>query len=92
MNSLDDCPDLLTVKEVAEILRLKENTIYRLQGLRKTRIGNGRGMIRYRKKDLISYINAGASEEVKNDAHQKTQRHRKVGLPTLLRWEELQAV
>ena len=90
MDSLANCPDLLTVKEVAEILRLKPNTVYSLKGLRKTHIGNGRGMLRFRKIDLISYINAGVEEEVIVDGNQKTERYPDMGLRSLVSWEEIQ--
>ena len=84
MNSLADYPDLLTVKEVAEILRLRPNTVYSLRGLKKTHIGNGRGMLRFRKIDLISYINAGVEEEVTLDDDQKTERYPEMGLQFLV--------
>ncbi|MDD5722479.1 MAG: helix-turn-helix domain-containing protein [Syntrophales bacterium] len=90
MDSLADCPDLLTVNEVAEILRLKPNTVYSLKELRKTHIGNGRAMLRYRKIDLISYINAGVEEEVTLDDNQKTERYPKMGLRDLVPWKEIQ--
>jgi hypothetical protein len=91
MNFMDDYPSLLTVSEVADILRLKPSTVYGLKGLRKTRIGNGRGHVRYRKIDIVSYINAGVEpEEGLSDAGEQTQRHRKMGIPTLLSWQELQ--
>ena len=90
MNSLADYPDLLTVKEVAEILRLKPNTVYSLRGLKRTHIGNGRGMLRFRKIDVISYINTGVEEEITLDENQKTERHPEVGLRDLISWEEIQ--
>lgn len=92
MNFMDEYPSLLTVSEVAEILRLKPSTVYGLRGLRKTRIGNGRGHVRYRMFDLISYINAGVEPEgVASNASEQTQRYRKMGVPALLSWKELQA-
>ena len=90
MDSLANCPDLLTVKEVAEILRLKPNTVYSLRGLRRTHIGNGRGMLRFRKIDVISYINSGVEEEVTLDENQKTERYPEMGLRDLISWEEIQ--
>jgi hypothetical protein len=90
MDSLANCPDLLTVKEVAEILRLKPNTVYSLRGLKRTHIGNGRGMLRFRKIDVISYINAGVEEEVTFDENQKTERYPEMGLRDLISWEEIQ--
>ena len=56
MNFLDKYPELLTVNQIAEILKVKVNMVYRLSGLVKIRIGKGRGLIRYRKIDLINYI------------------------------------
>lgn len=92
MNFLADYPDVLTVDEVATILRLKPNTIYSLKGLRKTRIGNGRGMLRFRKVDVISYINAGVEEEGKGNADHETKRYRDVGISGLISWKEVQTI
>jgi len=88
---LDEYPELLTVNEVADLLRVKPATVYSFRGLVKTRIGNGRGAVRFRKKDVISYINAGVEGGMNSGADHKTQRQRKVGIPALLSWEELQA-
>ena len=41
-NWLDEYPDLMTKEEVAEVLRFKPSMVHRI-GLKKTRIGNGRG-------------------------------------------------
>ena len=90
MDSLADCPDLLTVKEVAEILRLKPKTVYSLRGLKKTHVGNGLGMLRFRKIDLISYINAGVEERGTPDDNQKTERYPKMGIRDLIPWKEIQ--
>jgi len=91
MDFLDKYPDLLTVSQIAEILNLKINTVYRLRDLVKIRIGQGRGLIRYRKIDLINYIRS-REEEVNFDANKKTERYRKVGLSDLFSWKEVQAI
>lgn len=92
MDFLDKYPDLLTVKQVAEILRLTPSTVYRLWGLVKTRVANGRGLIRYRKIDLIEYIESREEQGGNVDANQKKERHRKMGLPNLLTWREVQTI
>ncbi len=44
--NLSSYPELMTKEEVAEILRrYKASMVPRLEGLKKTRIGNGRGKI-----------------------------------------------
>jgi hypothetical protein len=91
MNFLDKYPDLLTVNQVAEILILKPQTIYGLRGLKRTRVGNGQGMIRFKKTDFIDYINSGM-EEVNLDANKKKERHWKVGLSDMFSWKEVQAI
>jgi len=92
MNFLDKYPDLLTVDQLADILKLKPQTIYELHGLVRIRIGQGRGLIRYRKIDLINYIKSREEEEINLDAYQKTERKRKVGVSALLSWKELQEI
>jgi hypothetical protein len=52
----------MTKEEVAEILRVKPSMVHRI-GLKKTRIGNGRGKILYRKQDVIHYINSKVEGE-----------------------------
>jgi hypothetical protein len=91
MNFLDKYPDLLTVDQIAEILKVKVNMVYGLCGLIKIRIGKGRGLIRYRKIDLIKYIKS-REEEVNLDANKKTERYRKVGLSDMFSWKEIQAI
>ena len=88
---MDDDLELLTVAEVAKILSCKLQTVYSLRGLKRVRVGNGRGIIRFKKKDVISYINSGV-EEIDHDENKKTQRNRQVGVSTLLPWEELQKI
>jgi hypothetical protein len=89
-NLLDRYPDLMTKEEVAEVLRFKASMVHRI-GLRKTRIGNGRGVIRYRKEDVVDYINSKVErEEVIKSASQQKERYRKMGVSSLLPWEELQ--
>ena len=61
-NLLEKYPDLMTKEEVAEVLRFKPSMVHRI-GLRKTRPGNGRGLIRYRKQDVIDYINSKVERE-----------------------------
>lgn len=93
MNSLDSYPELMTVKQVAEYLQVSDSYVYRIKGLRTVRIGNGKGRFRIFKKDFISYINAcPATEEGVNDASFKEERQRKMGLPSLLSWNELQEI
>ena len=92
MNFLEKYPDILTVNHIAEILGMKPDTIYRMKGLERVRIGNGRGMIRYRKIDLESYIISRVEVEVNIDANQKKERYRKVGISDLLTWQEIQAI
>jgi hypothetical protein len=92
MDFLDKYPDLLTVDQLAEILKLKPQTVYELNGLVRIRIGQGRGLIRYRKIDLINYIKSREEEEVNIDANQKTERYRKVGLSDMHSWKEIQAI
>jgi len=91
MDFLDKYPDLLTVNQIAEILRVNVNMVYRLRDLIKIKIGQGRGLTRYRKIDLINYIRS-REEEVNVDANKKTERHRKVGLPDMFLWKEVQAI
>lgn len=56
---LDFLPDVLDVKDVAEILKLSKSTVYKM--LRKEeipsyRVGLGNKMLRVSKEDLIDYI------------------------------------
>jgi hypothetical protein len=92
MNFLDQYNELLTVNEVAEILKVKANGIYGLHGLVKIRIGQGRGLIRYRKIDLINYIKSREEQGGNVDANQKEERHRKMGLPDLFTWKKVQTI
>ncbi|MGA2463586.1 MAG: hypothetical protein ABSH06_04445 [Thermodesulfobacteriota bacterium] len=81
----------MTKEEVAEVLRVKPVTVPRLKGLKKTRVGNGRGRIFYRKQDVVDYINSKVErEEVIEIACKQEERHRKMGVSSLLSWEELQ--
>ena len=90
MNSLEQYRDLMTKEEVAEVLRCKPSMVPRI-GLKKTRIGNGRGRIRYRKQDVIDYINSKVErEEVIRGACESKERYRKMGVSSLVSWEELQ--
>ena len=87
---LDEYPDFMTKEEVAEVLRFKPSMVHRI-GLRKTRPGNGRGKIVYRKQDVKEYIDSKVErEEVEKSADQQKERHRKMGVSSLLPWEELQ--
>ena len=93
MNSLDSFHELMTIREVAAYLRVKPGSVYGIKGLRKVRIGEGRGFIRVFKKDFISFINS--FEEVgggNGDVRFKEERKRKVGLPSLLSWKELEKI
>ena len=90
-NWLDKYPELMTKEEVAEILRVKPGTAPRLKGLKKTRVGNGRGKVLYRKEDVLDYINSKVEkEEVIKSANQQKERYRKMGVPSLISWDELQ--
>ncbi len=89
-NSLEEYPDLMTKEEVAKVLRLKPSMIHRI-GLNKTRIANGRGKIVYRKQDVFEYINSRVErKEVIKGACLQTERYQKMGVSSLLPWEELQ--
>ena len=89
-NLLDECAELMTKEEVAKILRIRASMVHRI-GLKKTRIGNGRGKILYRKQDVKEYIDSKVErEEVIKNAHQQKERYRKMGVSSLLPWEELQ--
>ena len=59
---LEEYPDLMTKEEVAELLRLQPSMVHRI-GLKKTRIGNGRGKILYRKQDVKEYIESRVDRE-----------------------------
>jgi len=90
-NWLGECPELMTKEEVSRVLRCKPSMVPRLLGLRKIRIGNGRGKILYRKQDVLDYINSKVDkEEVIKGASELKERHRKMGVSSLLPWEELQ--
>jgi hypothetical protein len=91
MKFLDKYPDLLTVDQIAEILTVKVNMVYALTDLIKIRIGKGRGLIRYRKIDLINYIKS-REEKVNLDANKKKERYRKVGLSDMLSLKQVQAL
>jgi hypothetical protein len=91
MNSLEQYPDLMTKEEVAEVLRCAPSMVNRFVGLRKTRIGNGRGKVRFRKQDVIEYISSKVErEEAIKVVGESKERHKKMGISSLLPWEELQ--
>ena len=90
---LDEYPDLMTKEEVAKVLRCAQSMVYRLWGLKKTRVGNGRGKIVYRKQDVMDYINSKVERErgeVIESADKQKERYRKMGVSPLVSWEELQ--
>jgi hypothetical protein len=90
-NWLDEYPDLMAKEEVSKVLRCKPSMVHRLIGLRKTRIGNGRGKILYRKDHVKEYVDSKAEkEEVIKSAYKQEERHRKMGVSPLVSWEELQ--
>ena len=93
MNSLDELPELMTIKEVADKLKVRPASIYRMKGLVKIRLGEGRGFYRIRLKDFVSFINRAVeiNGEV-NHASVKTERQRKVGVPSIISWKELQKI
>lgn len=81
----------MTKEEVAKVLRCQPSMVPRLVGLKKTRIGNGRGKVLFRKQDVIDYINSKVERgEVTEIACKQEKRHRKMGISSLLPWEELQ--
>jgi hypothetical protein len=89
-NLLDRCEELMTKEEIAKILRIKPSMVHRI-GIRKTRPGNGRGVIRYREEDVIEYINSKVEKkEVIKSAYKQEERHRKMEVSSLVSWEELQ--
>jgi hypothetical protein len=89
-NWLEEYPDLMTKEEVAGVLRCKPSMVHRI-GLKKTRIGNGRGKILYRKQDVKEYIDSKVErKEVIGSADKQKERHRKMGVSSLLPWGELQ--
>jgi len=89
--NLSEYPDLMTKEEVAEVLRCRPVTVPRIKGLKKTYLLNGRKGFGYRKQDVIDYINSRVErEEVIKDACKNEERHRKMGISSLLSWEELQ--
>jgi hypothetical protein len=91
MQQLEKYPDLMTPEEVAEVLGCKPVTVPRLKGLRKAYVLNGRKKFKYRKEDVVDYINSKVErKEVISDASKQEKGHRKVGIPSLLPWEELQ--
>ncbi len=91
MLSLDEYPDPMSKEEVAEVLRCRPVTVPRIKGLKKTFLLNGRKGFGYRKQDVIDYINSRVERgEVMKDASHEKERHRKMGIPSLLSWEELQ--
>jgi hypothetical protein len=90
MNFLDKYPDLLTVNQIAEILNVNVNMVYRLPDLIKIRIGQGRGLTRCRKIDLINYLKSREDDGGIFNENKKKERHGKMGLSTLLPWKELQ--
>ena len=90
-NWLDEYPDLMAKEEVSKVLRCKPGMVHRLIGLRKTRIGNGRGKILYRKDHVKEYMDSKAEkEEVIKSAYKQEERHRKMGVSPLVSWDELQ--
>jgi hypothetical protein len=89
--NLEKYPDLMTKEEVAEVLRCQPSTVSRLKELKKTFVYNGRKGFLYRKQDVIDYINSKVERKgVIPDACGQKKRYRKVGIPPLLSWEELQ--
>jgi hypothetical protein len=90
-NWLDEYPELMTKEEVAEVLRCAPSMVPRLKGLKKTRVGNGRGKILYRKGDVLDYINSKVErEEVIKVASEQKERQRKMGVSSLPPWKEFQ--
>ena len=83
--------DPMIKEEVAEVLRCKPGTVPRIKGLKKTFLLNGQKGFGYRKQDVEDYINSKVEkEEVIKDAGSEKERHRKMGISSLLSWDELQ--
>ena len=88
---MNEYPELMTKEEVARILRCRPSMVPRFVGLKKTRIGNGRGKIVYRKQDVKEYIDSKVERKgVIESACESKERCRKMGVSSLLSWEELQ--
>ncbi len=88
---LEEYADLMTKEEVAAVLRCAPSMVPRLKGLKKTRIGNGRGKVLFRKQDVIEYIHSKVEkEEVVRDAGEPKKRYKEMGVSSLVSWEELQ--
>jgi hypothetical protein len=49
--------NVLTAKQVAEQLQLKSDRTVKRLGIPFVRVGNGRGVVRYRQRDVDAYIN-----------------------------------
>jgi hypothetical protein len=87
-NWLDEYPELMIKEEVAEILRIKPVTVPRLKGLKKTKIG---GRYRYQKVHVKEYMDSNVERrEVIKSADKQKERYWKMGVSSLLPWEELQ--
>ena len=88
---MNEYSELMKKEEVAKVLRCKPSMVPRLVGLKKTRIGNGRGKVLFRKQDVMDYINSRVErEEVMKGADKQKERYRKMGVSPLVSWEELQ--
>ena len=64
--------DLLTVREVARLLRVSQNCVYELVakgGIAAYRLGAGRGTIRIKRDHVQAYLEACRVEQTEPRAH-----------------------
>jgi len=56
---------MMTLPELAELLSVSPTTIYRMTEGRKIRFYKIKGSIRFRKEDVLAYMNANCYEPIK---------------------------
>lgn len=56
---------MITLPELAELLSVSPTTIYRMTEGRKIRFYKIKGSIRFRKEDVLAYMNANCYEPIK---------------------------
>ena len=64
---------LLTDKEVAAQLRIKPRSVVTLD-LPFVRVGSGKGVRRYRQKDVDAYVNLRVQDKGANNGNEKTKK------------------
>jgi hypothetical protein len=91
-------PRLLTDQEVAEQLQVKPRTVAKL-AIPFVRIGEGKGLKRWRQEDIDRYVNSRLvyrgwhDEKEKKTARRAFQGEPKqMGIPTLLSREQIHAI